>query len=468
MDIFTPFRLKFESPFLALAPDFAVLDTILEEYPHIIELIAEDVTCGLKNNNMGRKDTPTVEQVFRFALYKELRGVTYKELEFHQFDSTLCKSFVGARKAYSDSCLQEYVSKIQADKLELVMIEIARIAGLMGYEDFLDIRFDSTPVETDVRRPSNNSLVYDCIKSSSGFFKKVKDKYADQYNRVESQRSQAKKLNYELNNVRGRQNETQTAKEVKAAKMRELFTEYLEMHQGIHAEVEALIEGGLSDFSPKDREKITSLEKNMAIVYNNAYKHQIEGQKVENQDKIFSIYEEHTDIIVKGLRDIIFGHKVNLATGKSNMILYCSIEEGNPSDKTLFEEPMLKIKENYGVEKFSGCATDGGYACTDNMNFAKEHVKNIVFTKVLGSLQNVVENKETEEWLKKWRAGIEGNISNLKRKFNLKRVTWKGKAMFDAKVFWSVIAYNIRVLSGHILKTLEKEALEKVPALIAA
>jgi len=451
-----------------MSPEFATIDTILENHPHLVELIVPDVTSGLKSNNMGRKDNPTVEQVLRLLIYKELRGLTYEELEFQQYDSTLCRAFVGAQKAYSSSCLQGYASKIKAENIKLLMVEFNKLAGLMGYEDFLTIRIDSTPVEANVSRPSNNSLVYDCIKSSTRFFEKVKEDYADEYNAIELLRFEAKKINYELNNVRGKQDGNQTAKEVKAASMRALFDRYLVMHTAIHAELKRLIEHGLADFSPKDRKKITKLDKHMETVYNNAYKFQIKGQKVKNEDKIFSIYEDHTDIIVKGLRDIIFGHKVNLATGKSNLILFCNIEEGNPSDSTLYQEPILEIKKCYGVDKFNACATDGGYASTDNMNFSKEHITNIVFTKVVGSLQNVVEDKETEDSLKRWRAGIEGNISNLKRKFKLNRVTWKGKAMFDAKVLWSVIAYNIRVLSGHILTTLKNEALEKVPARIAA
>lgn len=455
MKILNDLILRFEKPLWAKAPEFAVIDTILENNPHIIEIVAPDVMCGLENNNMGRKDNPTVEQILRIAIYKELRGLTYEELEFHQYDSQICKEFIGLTKGFSDSCLQEYISKIQAENLTLVMIEINKIAALLGYEDFKTIRIDSTSVEADVQRPTNNSLVYDCIKTASLFFAKIKEEYAEKYEKIEAKRAEAKKINYELNNVRGKKNETHTAKEAREAKMKSLFTEYLDLHQTIHADVKMLIDNGLSDFTENDQEKIIKLENNMSIVYNNAYRFQIEGIKVENEEKIFSIYEAHTDIIVKGLRDIIYGHKVNLATGKSNLILFCNIEDGNPSDKNLFEEPILTIKSDYDVDKFTGCATDGGYASTDNMNFAKEHVVNVVFTKVVGSLKNIVENVDIENALKKWRAGIEGNISNLKRKFKLKRVTWKGKALFDAKVLWSVVAYNIRVLTGHILGTLK-------------
>jgi len=52
-----------------------------------------------------------------------------------------------------------------------------------------------------------------------------------------------------------------------------------------------------------------------------------------------------------------------------------------------------------------------------------------------------------ETRLKKWRSGIEANISNLKRAFNIHRCNWKEWVNFQSKVLWSVLAYNIRVMS---------------------
>ena len=49
-------------------------------------------------------------------------------------------------------------------------------------------------------------------------------------------------------------------------------------------------------------------------------------------------------------------------------------------------------------------------------------------------------------------SGMEAVISNIKRGYNLNRCTWKGWEHFEAKVLWSVIAYNIRVMTGHLVK----------------
>ncbi|ANT54904.1 putative transposase for insertion sequence NGRIS-22a [Mesorhizobium amorphae CCNWGS0123] len=38
-------------------------------------------------------------------------------------------------------------------------------------------------------------------------------------------------------------------------------------------------------------------------------------------EKLVSLFEPHTDIIVKGSRDVDYGHKLNLTTGRGGLIL---------------------------------------------------------------------------------------------------------------------------------------------------
>ena len=56
------------------------------------------------------------------------------------------------------------------------------------------------------------------------------------------------------------------------------------------------------------------------------------GELVPASDKLVSLFEPHADIIVKGSRDTEYGHKLNLTTGRSGMILDLVIEAGNPRD----------------------------------------------------------------------------------------------------------------------------------------
>ena len=48
----------------------------------------------------------------------------------------------------------------------------------------------------------------------------------------------------------------------------------------------------------------------------------IQKEKVPATEKIVSIFESHTDVIVKGFRDIQYGHKINLASAQRGFITY--------------------------------------------------------------------------------------------------------------------------------------------------
>jgi IS5 family transposase len=53
----------------------------------------------------------------------------------------------------------------------------------------------------------------------------------------------------------------------------------------------------------------------MEKVYAMTERHEILKEKVPVEEKLFSIYERHMDIIVKGKREVQFGHKVQISGG---------------------------------------------------------------------------------------------------------------------------------------------------------
>ena len=48
-------------------------------------------------------------------------------------------------------------------------------------------------------------------------------------------------------------------------------------------------------------------------------------------EKIVSLFEPHTDTIVKGKRDVEYGHKINLATQGNGIVTYLNIREWQSS-----------------------------------------------------------------------------------------------------------------------------------------
>ena len=149
-------------------PELGLIDTLLETHPELLECVREDITRGQKASNFGRKDMPSVEQILRAALFKEIRGLDYRELEYSQSDSRVCGRFIKLDPArpYSFQMYQTYVLKIQFQNLETFMISLNKIAIEEGLESVERFRQDSFVVETNVHYPTNNSLVWDCIKES--------------------------------------------------------------------------------------------------------------------------------------------------------------------------------------------------------------------------------------------------------------------------------------------------------------
>jgi IS5 family transposase len=443
MKILNDLRLKLEKPNWALDPELALIDTILNENPGLYEIVVPDIMDLSKNSEKGRQDSPTVEQVVRSAVYKELKKLDYRGLEYAQEDSRICGLFIKleGRSPFSFEVFHKYISRIRGESLRTLMTEINRIMMQEeGIEDGRSLRTDSTVVETDIHYPTNNSLIWDCIKTSHRLLKKLEE--TGEIRKVRNYQRQGKKNEFKINNTK------------KKEKRAEIFKKQLKLFRCSINQVSKVVEGVITGVDVgviSIMAELKGLLSKMEKVYDISYRHEVLGESVPNSEKIFSIYEEHTDIIVKGSREVEFGHKVNLTTGRSNLILDCEVVDGNPKDSNLYEGVLERVRSDYGIRP-RDMVSDGAYASLKNQEKAKEYgIVNIVFNKIVGSLKNVVSSVQMETRLKKWRSGMEAVISNVKRGFNLFRCDWKGREHFDAKVLWSVIAYNIRVMTGFML-----------------
>ncbi|MEI6349432.1 MAG: ISNCY family transposase [Bacteroidota bacterium] len=444
MKLFNDLMLKFENPDWSRQPIFCVIDTILESNPNIILMMKDDVIGSEHFSNFGRKDTPSVEQIVRAAIYKELKGYDYRELMDAQLDSRSCEAFIKleGRDPFSFQLFQKYISRIKPETLQRVLVEINKLAIHEGLEDVKSVSQDATVIKTNIHYPTNNSLVWDCIKTSTRLLTQLKEEIVN-LDFIDYTKS-AKKTYFEINVTK--------REEQRVAlfyKQLILFTKVLnQTSNAIKKKSGSFVALGIQS-------ELTKLLDLMEQVYDITYRKEVEGEKVPNEDKLFSIYEQHTDIIVKGQREVLFGHKINLTAGKSNLVLDCDILRGNPSDKSLFQPAIDRVIENYGIVPRDS-ASDGGYATLLNLNYAhKIGIVNIVFNKVVGSMRNIVSSLNMETRLKKWRSVMEAIISNIKRGFNIRTCNWKGWEHFQAKVLWSILAYNFRVMTELILVKLK-------------
>jgi IS5 family transposase len=122
----------------------------------------------------------------------------------------------------------------------------------------------------------------------------------------------------------------------------------------------------------------------IARVIDQSERRVLHGQAVPANEKLVSLFEPHADIIVKGARDVQYGHKINLVTGKSGLILDIVIEAGNPADAERFLPMLDRHIARCGTPPRQ-IAADGGYASRDNLTEAKGRgVTDVAFHKKRG------------------------------------------------------------------------------------
>lgn len=447
------YSLDFEQPIWNRDPELLVIDQILDNNPQIILLAAR---CFPKAQDerqaaVGR-DGMTLEQVIRCAIYQRQKGLTYRQLSDQTQDSKKCRSFTKMEynQYFSHQALQENISKITPDVLEKIHLAICQYAIDLGVDDGKKIRTDSTTIKTNIHYPTNASLLWDCIRVSCRLLKQTKG-LLKVFNFRNYQKS-GKKLLFKIVNTKGKE------------KRRPLFKKMLQTQRRCERQVENAIEQ-LSCYSfqnPQQEKQRHELLQNLDVlllkmqqVTDVAHRREILGEDVPVEDKLFSIFEDHTDCIVKGGRETIFGHKINLTSGKSNLIFDCIQKRGNPADPSYFPETLDNLSVNFNITP-RDVAGDGGFASKDNVRDAQRRgILNIVFHKVRGSLQNIASSKKMETMLKKWRAGMEAIISNFKRGLKASLCTWKGWEAFKSFILWSIITFNLRVIANWIIAKLQ-------------
>ena len=166
-------------------------------------------------------------------------------------------------------------------------------------------------------------------------------------------------------------------------------------------------------------------------------------------EKIFSIFKEHTDIIIKDRRDIYYGHMICLSGGASNLMPVRQILDGNPEESTLTKEMLERQQEIYSPPL--RVALDGAFPSKENLKEAKEMgIKDVCFAKKRGlEISDMCRSEYVYKRLRNFRAGIESGISWLKRTLDLTRCIWRWPESFKSYVWASMVSANLLTIARH-------------------
>jgi IS5 family transposase len=423
-----------------IGKELAAISAWLDQHPEVLELVAADLIPEGQDSERGRSALP-VEAVLRCGILKQYRQVSYRELEFLLKDSRSFAHFARLDPLNNLPCfttLQSAISRIRAETWEALNQGLLASAPAKKVEKAQQIRFDATVVETHILSPADSRLLLDGVRVMVRLLTEARRYLGPERIVFHNHRRVAKRRHRAIESAKG------------AEQRAELYADLLmAVHKTVgYLDVARSVVNRCSDFWASGWVAEANHYRGLIErVIDQVQRRVFEGETVPANEKIVSLFEPHTDIIKKGGREVQYGHKVTLSTGKSGLVLDAVIEAGNPPDTSCLL-PMLKRHiAQYGEAPVS-LATDGGYAQQDNLDMAKElGVEHVAFHKKKGL---TIEAMTGERWLyyklKRFRAGIEAGISYLKRCFGLSRCNWKGLAHYQAYVWSSIFAHNLLIL----------------------
>lgn len=409
---------------------------ILDENPTLEDIVWQYLTRGLRDSGAHGL---TAEQIIRLTFLKHHEHLTYDELSFHLHETPIYQSFcrigIGGRIP-SRSTVASVVKAVGWDVWEALNVHIGLYAAAMGVEKGREVRVDCTVVESDIHKPSDSSLLYDCIRVITRILKGIG--FSGLHDRTRS----GKRRMLEIMNSRGWK-QRRGRYQVLMRFTREVV--------GYAAAALDEIDRGELECDPITVRQLKELVRLSHMILQQTERRVILGETVPASEKIVSIFEPHTDIIVKDRRETHYGHKICLTAGKSNMVLDCRVLDGNPADSTLAVEMIERQESIYGRAPLKA-AFDGGFASRENLeDIRKLGVSDVCFSKKRGmKVEDMCRSKWVYRKLWRFRAGVESVISWLKRCFGLGRCMWRSSESFKSYVHSSIFAANLVTLAALI------------------
>jgi IS5 family transposase len=424
------------------AHELARVSEILDRLPQAAALVVKDLVKGTKATKAGRAGM-SGEQVLRAALLKQMHSWSYHDLTFHLCDSPTFRGFcrIGLMdQAPKKSALAENIKRVKPGTFEEVNRLIVVHAKKKGVENGKRVRIDSTVIDSNIHHPVDNTLLFDVVRVLT----RILDDSTKLSSRImfSDHTKRAKRRMLEICNARS------------MAHRVPVYRELLQITQWTmgYAEKAAPLLSNLAN--PAAWGAADLLQHYLGLgekVVDQTQRRVFNEESVPAAEKIVSIFEPHTDVIVKGGRETLYGHKVFLNVGASGLIIDMLMERGNPADATRATTMLERHRDLMGRAP-EQAAFDAGFTSKSNIDSAlKLGLKDASFTRkgrieVLDGVRGPQQHKK----LQRFRAGVEGIISFTKRCFGFDRCTWRGYTSFQAYAWASVVATNLLLFARQL------------------
>ena len=436
---------------------------LLDRHPEILRAVHRDLELPVarlsKRTSSGRPAKFTSDTVLRIVLVKVMENLSFRDAVIRIDDSPRLRAFT---RLHSDammdfSTLCQLTNAITAETWGVVNEALAQMAVADKLITGEMLRLDTTASETNIHFPTDSHLLFDVHRVLSRLVRQVREIAPDLVTEKRLHDRAAKKLHAKIARIRGsKTDESQKGQ-------RRLYERLLRLVDGILAWTPSLCgrirrDGARLATSPLGAAALNGLageiEHHRELGLrgaDQARRRVIHGEVVPNEDKLFSIFEPHTELLIRGKagKAMEFGHMVSIHQVKGCFISDYRVHLKRPADHETVDAALARHKKLFGALPTVLAADKGYHESVEKTAQLEEKVKCVSIAKK-GS--RTEEEQEREHSLafrlaQKFRAGVEGSISYLKLCFGLSRCMNKGWRHFEATVGATVFAHNLIVLS---------------------
>ena len=437
---------------VVLEPSLAAIADFLDEHEEIIEAIRRDLRCGLKRPDTGRKGL-TAQQVLRSLILMRVKNWDYRELRERIADGLTLRHFTdfNAQPVPKHDAFQRAFTRLTPQTLKLVNELLVQAAVAMGLEDGSKLRVDTTVVATDIHHPTDNTLLWDVVRVLT----RLVGRLADTIERP----------------IKGFRNRTRAARRRMLAIQRMTTTQRQTQQRGKYRELigiaEEVVEGARRGLRHTRKVRAKDVPSQLALeelrreiehycglgerVVDQARRRVLQGEQVA--EKIYSIFEPHTDLIMRGKvrTPVEFGHKVFLAESAQGLITQYEVLTGNPSDENHVEPSLSRHEATFGsAPRLYG--SDRGFFSEKNLAACERSGVAVVCIPQRGGKKTAEREayEKSREFKngQRFRAGIEGRISVLFRGRGMKRCLAEGRERFELLVGAAVFVNNLLIIAS--------------------
>src|SRR2546427_2903333 len=377
----------------------------------------------------------------------------YRELQERINDGFTLRSFTAfdSQPVPKHDAFNRAFNRLTPETLRDINQLVVQAAVQLGLEDGRTLRVDTTVVESNIHYPTDATLLWDAVRTITRLIEDLHEKLPDGVqgftNRTRSARRRMQAIQRIGPSERTRQQEP---------KYRELIriTEQVvnNARQVVEKAKAAAASAGAdlmaSLIIDSLRNEITGYCQLDDRVIDQTRRRVLQGEKVPTEEKIYSIFESHTDLIKRGKaqKPVEFGHKVFLAESAQGLITDYPVLDGNPADSTHVQSSLDRHQQTFGNPP-DLYATDRGFFSVENVQSCeKAGVTQVSIPQRGGhktAEQDALERSKEFKKGQRFRAGIEGRISVLFRGRGMKRCSFKGRQHFDLLVGAAVLANNL-------------------------